>query len=215
MNQRTPVLLMPFVVVIFVSLFILLLALYMVSLGTIDFLMEPEIIRPKKKTNGPDRQRQSLSQRKQQAEHQHLELQFTIADHEKLQVFLRERVKTMYLFVRLGLVVFWIGLNLVLYHRYAWDMDRIMNYNSVALLAVATYIFLFYRNLDELKELTGFLRSKVENRVYGEFINAEKLQKKINEWHAERLKLETEIHTMEQELAEKEKAVFNHYHSER
>jgi Na+-transporting methylmalonyl-CoA/oxaloacetate decarboxylase gamma subunit len=200
MNKRAPILLMPFVVVIFVFMFILLLAVYLVSLGNIDFLMEPEVNRPKKKTNGQDQQPLSLSQRKQQVEYQHLELQLAIAHHEKLQTFLRKRVGLMYFYVRLGLLALWLGGNFVLYYRYGWDMDRIMNYNSLALLAVAVYIFLFHRNLDELKEMTRFLRNKVENRVYGEFISDEKLQAKINEWQAQKLKLETEIKAMEQEL---------------
>lgn len=200
MNQRTPVLLMPFVVMIFVFMFIVLLSVYVVSLGNIDFLMEPEVTRPKKKTNGQDSQRLSLSQRKQQAEYQHLELQLTIAHHEKLQQHLRQRVGLMYFYVRLGLVATWLGVNLLLYHAYAWDMDRILNYNSLALLAVAAYVFLFYRKLDEFKELTRFLRNKVENRVYAEFISDEKLQAKINEWRAQKIKLETEIKAMEQEM---------------
>lgn len=128
---------------------------------------------------------------KEQAKDRHKKL-FNLLERQKaLKLRLEQKFKTIYLFVRIGLVLIWSGL-IFLYCLLTntHELGAILDFSQASIIVLLALNFITFGNITNLNEFVDSLKTKTENWIYGKYIN---IDDKIAKNHSELKSLEEVI----------------------
>lgn len=175
--DKTPIGLIILVIIIVVIFFIV----YIATLGKVG-------------TSGPENLPEECNDTIEQAKKRHAKLKILIDKQENLKIRLDKLFKRIYFSVRLILVLLWFSLIYVLYYfGYVYDLGAILNYSEASILILFVLNFLTFGSISNLKDFIDFIKTKVENIIYGRYV---KIDEKINlnKVEEERLRKDIEKH---------------------
>ncbi|NOU38414.1 MAG: hypothetical protein HOO89_06855 [Ferruginibacter sp.] len=146
--------------VLVILLVILTYLIYTASLGQIDIT--------------PHKDNEPFIDKKRLAEERHKKLLALIEQKKELKEKLAKHFKTSYLFVRILFVAMYLGFNALLFFVFnIKDLGTILNWNEVLLLILITINFITFGTITDLKNVIGYFRNRIENWVYGKYVNIE------------------------------------------
>lgn len=142
-----------------IVLIIVLIVLYLVSLGTIS----SDQLR---KTPKAFRDEQEEAKRK------HKKLVELIEKQKDLKKRLARKFKRIYAGVRIGLVLIWGGImSTFVAFGLIKNLSDFLNYSEVSVLVILTFNFLTFGSLKNFRDYIVILKTRTENWVYGKYID--------------------------------------------
>lgn len=140
---------------------VLILIIYLVSLGKVN-LSETGSIKEFKDT-------------KEQAKNRYDKLIRLIEEKEGLKQKLNRRFRLTYFAVRIILSSLFIGYNLILFFVFEINkLGDLLNWNELFLIGFALVSFLTFGSVHNLNEFILNLRIRLENFVYGKYVDIDK-----------------------------------------
>lgn len=121
-------------------------------------------------------------------------------EHLEKQQKLKKKLKRLFWWVYFGVRIFLVaclcGYNLALFYYFnVQDIGSLLNWNQVAVIGITIFSFLTFGNFKGFKEYISNWRMKLENRVYGKYLN---LDERISVTQSSVSKITLEIETANQ-----------------
>ncbi len=111
---------------------------------------------------------------KEQAKKRHEKLLDLIAQKEELKIKLNRRFRVTYFAVRLILSCLFMGYNAVLFFVFeVKNLGDLLNWNELFLIGFALISFLTFGSMKNLNDFILGLKIRLENIVYGKYVNIE------------------------------------------
>jgi hypothetical protein len=101
----------------------------------------------------------------------HRKLKLLASKQLQLKKKLERVFKGTYLAIRIGLVVFWLGIMFVFWKiDHINDLEDFLNYSEASILVIITLNFLTFGKLTNLNEFLSRIKIRTENWIYGKYI---------------------------------------------
>lgn len=131
---------------------ILLLALYSITFGKVDFVNKEKL---------------SEEEKRQKAKKEHARLIKEIENKRYNKNKIISTRKWLFFVVRFLMLTVWGLTSAYLYKcNITADLNELVLYNEIFIIIIAALIYLIAGNLNNLKEISEYVKKKIENRLY-------------------------------------------------
>ncbi len=155
--------------ILVIILIILTYIIYTASLGQIDIT--------------PHKDNEPLIDKKRLAEERHRKLLALIEQKKGLKLKLEKRFRYSYLAVRILFVLMYLGFNALLFFFFKiTDLGTLLKWSEVLLIIIIIINFITFGTITNLKNVIAYFRNRIENWVYGKYVNIdEQIEKHLGE----------------------------------